>query len=127
MKNSLIIIAISSLSLGGLLLNNSQPSAEAKENNIEYHSSLNTDSLQYILDSIGEYKQTELKKYVTEIEKSVKVVEKEQEKCRQISMQVDLLSEQVDTVVIDSVIIDTINPVKKQSWFKKQINKLKNK
>lgn len=103
MKNSLIIILISSFSLGSLLLTKPQPSAEAKDSNLEYKNTINTDSLQCILDSITDNKKIEVNKYVTEIEKSNTVIENQQKKLEQVSMQVDLLSLQVDTMDINTL------------------------
>lgn len=132
MKNSLLILFISFLSLGGLLLNPSQPSSKADSTDnyvatIEYQSNYNEDSLQHILDSIGDYKTEEVNKYVTEVKKSTETIKEKQEKLKELEMSTDILLSQMDTISSDTTILDTLKPIKKQSWFKKQINKLKNK
>ena len=129
MKNSFTLLLLSVLSFGGFFFVPKQPASLGSP--IEYTSqtlidTFKEDNLQSKLDSIEKLKQKNINKYVKQIESSIKVIDDKQKELKKIDMHVDILLSQMDTVVVDSIILDTLKPVKKQSWIKKQINKLKN-
>lgn len=129
MKNSILLLT-TFLTLGtvGWLTNPKSPSANGQILNSETNRTRLNDPFQEKLDSIEKFRLKELNKYESEIKNSFKTVKKEQEKLKKIDMSVDSLFNILNTpdTLTQEITQDTIKN-KKKSWFKRQIDKLKNK
>lgn len=130
MKTKLILLFISALSMGGLLLTPRQPSSEAQSVKMVEACSpskkSNPNLLQKTLDSIECVRLTKINHYEKQIKNSCKAIENQEKRIFSISMSTDSILAVLNTVDSVEVQTDTLK-LKKRSWLKKQLDKLKNK
>ena len=123
MKNSLIFLTgfITLGTLGWLSVPTS-PNLTSKDNIQKIEKEL---LLHSKLDSIQNFRDSQIALYEKEIQKSSQIIKNEQKTLEKINMSSDSLLELVnsfDTVVNDTILIEL---PKRKSWFKRTIEKLK--